>query len=58
MVSEPSQVGFMIVSPHRTSEAVGFPQKFPMKIASSGFIQSSGEGMMDPENMFMSRGKA
>ena len=58
MVSEPSQAGFMLVSPHQSSEAVGFPQKFPMKIASSGFIQSSGEGMKDPENMFMPRGKA
>ena len=25
MVSEPSQPGFMLVSPHRTSEATGFP---------------------------------
>ena len=58
MVLEPSQVGFMPVSPHRTSEAVGFHRSPLWKFASSGFIQSSKEGVMDLENMFMSGGKA
>ena len=32
MVSDPSQEAFMLVSPHQTSEATGFPHKSTMMI--------------------------
>ena len=58
MVLDQSQERFMFVSLHWTPEATGFAQKSHKEyLASFEFIQSGDVGMMDPEKVFMSRGK-